>query len=338
MDLDSLYRDVSKLQKDGVNGKVGLYFITKKGDHRFIYHSEIEEDVQTEFVDMFLHYFRSEKIRKNEQRDYELVTVDGVFYNITFNGDDDLAKDQDYYSVKRMCTSILEHTNENTGDSDAIIESMKNIKLHQIKGYVVKIKCEGYSFLYIGGLSEVKRLKKNALLANLTNTKLKKISGNDIIGFNSDVGIVFSGNEVLFTKVGLFESIFDLTKEITVKTESILSEIETLEKESSANGNIAVENLYILKDYTKHDKRVAKRLAKIDKEKDILKAFFSNIDGIREVLESDDFKSEFEGIHYNKGTNTLVIDEGAVHKFVTLLSDAPYESIIAKKKRIDGAR
>ncbi|WP_270995648.1 Kiwa anti-phage protein KwaB-like domain-containing protein [Listeria seeligeri] len=284
-----------------------MYLIRYKNGSPLIYAPEIQQDVQVELVNLFLDDFKKEKRRGIQQEDYDFVVSNNdLFYKI--------GKDK-YKEISNLCDKFVANNH---------IESLDNLYLNQIFAYGVRVCLEEFEFMYFGSFTMISKIKKGRILANLNNSELKVIKRNETLGLDGSVKVIWSGNEILALNTQFFERLFDLTKMYRNECKSVLSTISEY---------AVIDNMEDLIEHAISDTRIAKRLTKLNSDPERVKAFFENVNNVEEVLNSPNLKEKFDGIKYMD--EKLVYDEGGKHKFITLITDAAYKSIVGQQERVD---
>ncbi|EAD2807291.1 Kiwa anti-phage protein KwaB-like domain-containing protein [Listeria monocytogenes] len=329
MDIEQTYKDIKSKEND-VLGNVELYLMEKSNSNR-IYYFVDTDTVQTEVYEMIEQSVARLKTKNIEQQPYDLISVSGVHYNLLLDENQD-----EYKEVTTICSMIQNYTTETT--ETKIMKDLHSINIKNVKAYLVKIKTENETYIFASEVSSLAKVKRTGFMANLSDNQLKKLKRDDVIGFNSEVGLLANKNELLVVKPQLFETLFNIEREIEEKAEKTFSNLKVMSERFSKENILHIRNIEKILEAASKNKRINKRLAKISKEEDLINALFENIESVWLILESKEFKDEFSSIKYDKESNTITITSDCIDKFLTLLSDAPYESIIGKRKRLDRTR
>ncbi|EDN7416515.1 DUF4868 domain-containing protein, partial [Listeria monocytogenes] len=287
--------------------RISFYLIRYKNGNPLIYKPEIQQEVQVELVNLFLDDFKKEKRREIQQEDYDFVVSNNdLYYTI---------KKDKYKEISNLCDKFAD---------DEHIESLDNLHLNQIFAYGVGVSLEELEFMYFGSFTMISKIKKGRILANLNNSELKVIKRNETLGLDGSVKVIWSEDEILALNTQFFERLFDLTKLYRDECKSVLSTI---------SGYAVIDNMEDLVEHAISDTRIAKRLTKLNNDPERVKAFFKNVKNVEEVLKSPNLKERFDGIKYID--EKLVYDESCKHKFITLIADAAYKSIVGQQERVD---
>ncbi|MBC1490657.1 Kiwa anti-phage protein KwaB-like domain-containing protein [Listeria booriae] len=307
MDINKVYRDLSELSKEQLNGRVSLYLIRYRSEEPLVYKPEIQEEVQWELAQIFLDYFKADKTRNKDQEAYDFVVNNNDVYHL-------MKKDR-YNEILNMCNNF----NDGGGITD-----LSNIVMNQIFAYGVKIRLEKYELMFFGAFSIISKIKKGKFLGNLNNNELKAIKRDETLGFDGNVKVMYVGDEILTTSTSFFEKLFDLSKLYKGECKNVLDTISTYK---------VIDNFDELKEHAVNDARIAKRLTKLNADPARVQAFFSNVNRVEKVLKSQALQEKFEGIEYKE--DRLVYKGEHKDKFITLIMDAAYTSIVGQQERVD---
>ncbi|WP_301406218.1 Kiwa anti-phage protein KwaB-like domain-containing protein, partial [Enterococcus entomosocium] len=149
---------------------------------------------------------------------------------------------------------------------------------------------------------------------------------NDTFGFSKNIAMVIYDDEVLIKHLPIFEKCCQMETEFKKNSAEVLNSIASFK---------FIDNIEELLHTAEKDTRIARRLTKMNSDPDRVKAFFTNKDRVKLVLKDPEFNDKFKGIEYNG--STLVYDSKLRQQFITLISDASYESIVGGQKRIDNS-
>ncbi|MBA3926114.1 Kiwa anti-phage protein KwaB-like domain-containing protein [Listeria rustica] len=329
MDINEIYSSIDSIRED-IIGHVELYLMENDSGKR-VYYFVDTGSVQEEVFEMVMQSLRRLKTKQVDQQPYDLISVNGIHYTLALSGEEN-----DYDEVSNVCKIICDYTNET--DESSIMKDLTDINLKNVKAYLVKVKLKGRTYIFGSEVSSLAKIKRTGFLANLSDHKLKRLERDDVVGFNSEVGIIVDTDNVLIIKPQLFETLFDIDVVIEKKAATTFKNLKEISEKFSEKDIVHIRNIEKILVAAKANKRINKRLAKVNKEEGLINALFENIEAVWLVLESKEFKDEFSSIEYDKESNTITITSGSIDKFLTLLCDAPYESIIGKKKRLDRAR
>lgn len=327
MDIKEIYEKLC--ENDVAIGNVELFLMEKVAKNRVYYFVDTGK-VQNEVFRMIKDSVKSLSRKPSDQQPYDLISIKGVHYKLS------LKEDIGYTEVKKVCKELFDYSTETI--NSIIKKDLKEINMKNLKSYIVRVKVGSEYLLFAAEISSLAKIKRTGFLANLDDYKLKKIEKDSVIGFNSEVGLMASEKEMLVIKPQMFESLFDIETEIEQKAKITFNELTKVSQRFSDNDIVHIRNIEKILEAAKQNQRINKRLAKLSKEEGLINALFENIEAVWKVLESEEFKDEFSSIEYNKETNTIIIESRSIDKFLTLLCDAPYESIIGRKKRLDRAR
>lgn len=268
-----------------------------------------DSDLQADLLSIFTNYFQRSEKRDYVQSEYDVVTS-GKF-------------DKEYYKTK---------TSEYAGVKK-FVELFNSIDLDDIKGlkedsffaYAVRIRIEEQQFIFIAPFSKVSKISATKVIGNLKNNKLTKIKNDATVGFSSSISMLILDDEVLIlNNLRIFEKCCGMKAEFVKGAQSLLQNIAQFD---------SIEDLGELQKVIESDSVVAKRLTKLNQSFERVQSFFNNKDKVENLLNDDAFKDKFKDIKYNNGK--LQFDRKNRHAFITLISDACYETIVGKTKGID---
>lgn len=312
MDLNKLF-DYSKkiFDNDNVATNVELFLLRKTQNKEVILFSmDINNELQKDLLKIFLDNFKRPEKRKYTQSKYDVVTS-GKF-------------DKEYYT-----TSAQDYDGVNN-----FIKLFEEEKLDNIKGlnekdffaYAVKVLMDDEWFIFIAPFAKVSKISATKVLGNLKNEKLTKLENENTVGFSSSISMVIQKNQILMTNnLRHFESCCGMHSEFKKRAESILKKITKFN---------SIEDIDALMKVINSDSVIAKRLTKMDQHYDRVDSFFKNKSEVKKVLEDDAFKDKFKEIKYENGK--IKFEKKHRHVFITLISDACYETLVGKTKGIDG--
>ncbi|EGO8938097.1 DUF4868 domain-containing protein, partial [Enterococcus faecalis] len=204
-------------------------------------------------------------------------------------------------------------------------DTIKGIDVEEFIAYSVHVKTpEGLEFIFVGEFSKLSKVSKMKIVGNLKDNKFKKLDTSDTFGFSKNIAMVIYDDEILINHIPLFEKCCQMETEFKKNSAEVLKSIESFN---------FIDNISDLLDTAEKDTRIARRLTKMNSDPERVKAFFTNKKRVKLVLEDPEFKDKFEGIDYNG--ETIKYDKKLRQQFVTLISDAAYQSIVGGQKRID---
>ena len=304
---------VKDLLNSGKSGFVQLFLIkynTKK--ELVIYKPIVEYPSQKEFLNMFINFFKNENRRNKNQVDFEILHGDNDTYS--------LLDIKSFNRINNLVTTIK------TGSG--FLDDLTNLTLHTLSGYAVKIFSEDSKkeIIYFSSVDGYKNIKKGmGLIANVTNNKVTKIDPKDYLGFNPTIGSYISdNNEMLIIKKSIFENVFKMREAYKEAAKPVLDFVK---------GFNSIENFDEFYNDTINNANLSRRVALLDNRKVRVKKLLNNIPKVKEALQIEEYKSEFENI---KVTDThIVYDKAYKDSFITLISDSAVESFITEEKFIN---
>ncbi|EGO6585377.1 Kiwa anti-phage protein KwaB-like domain-containing protein [Enterococcus faecalis] len=311
MDLNKLYNYSKSLIDDGeVATNVDLFLLRKsKDDDIIVFSMDVDNNLQKDLLKTFVDYFKRSEKRNYPQNDYDVVTsgkFDKEYYK-TYT--------TEYTGVKRFIESF----------KDGFIDNIKGLNETSFFAYAVKVHMEKEWFIFIAPFAKVSKISATKVLGNLKDNRLTRLDNQDTVGFSSSISMIFEEKELLMTNnLRIFEKCCGMKEEFQKRAKSILNNISTFD---------SIEELDELMKTIESDSVVAKRLTKMDQNYDRVSSFFKNKTRVSEVLKDDAFKDKFKEIKYENGK--LKFEKKHRHIFITLISDACYETIVGKTKGID---
>ncbi|PNY96192.1 DUF4868 domain-containing protein [Mammaliicoccus sciuri] len=313
MNLDSIF-DKLKEMDDEVITKSVSFALVKKSDsdnqQNLFYEYKVEADVQKDLYSLVKNYFNDKRIRNRDKSKY-----DAVIQRKDYKGFYLVAK-SDYNHVKKFFNDLK---NSNS------IGSSKNVNIEKFIAYIITIEYETDKYIYyIGEISALSSLNKTKFIGNITDDKLKKIKQNNLVGFNEKMAMFIHDEEMLINQISIFEKLCNMHIEFDEQATNLLNTISEYD---------VITNFEKFDKKVKKDKRFSRRLAKLNEHPERVVAFFENIEGVNEVLNSEEFNEKFKGIVLENGK--LVYKEELTQQFISLISDSAYESIVGKQKRLD---
>ncbi|TFI61426.1 hypothetical protein CKN63_12420 [Carnobacterium divergens] len=312
MDLNKLFEYSKKIwDDDSVATNVELFLLRKpKNDDVILFSMDINNELQKDLLKIFLDNFRRSEKRKYKQSNYDVVTS-GKF-------------DKEYYTT---CA-------KDYNGVDKFIKLFDEEKLDNIKGldetdffaYAVKVLMDDEWFIFIAPFAKVSKISATKVIGNLKNEKLTKLENENTVGFSSSISMIIQKNQILMTNnLRHFEKCCGMHSEFKKRAESILGKIAEFD---------SIEDIEDLMKTIDSDSVIAKRLTKMDQHYDRVASFFENKNEVKKVLEDEAFKEKFKDVKYENGK--IKFEKKNRHVFITLISDACYETLVGKTKGIDG--
>ncbi|MFW3611029.1 Kiwa anti-phage protein KwaB-like domain-containing protein [Staphylococcus caprae] len=313
MDLESIFDNLKNMKEDEIKKSV-RFSLEKKAENdtgkNLFYEFDVEGDVQLELFNLVKNYFNDKRIRDRSTKKYDAVIQrrgETGFYLINKN---------DYTQVSEFIERI---------NNDTRIKTSKNIDIDEFIAYVIAIEYSTNNYVYyIGEISALSSLNKTKFIGNITDDKLKKINEKNLVGFNQTMAMFIHDNEMLINQIRIFEKLCNMHTEFEKLAKELLDTISSYD---------VINNFEEFKASVEMDNKFKRRLAKLNETPDRVIAFLENIDNVKDVLDSPDFKDKFEGIKLED--NKLKYEKTKTQQFITLISDSAYESIVGKQKRLD---
>ena len=193
--------------------------------------------------------------------------------------------------------------------------------------YALKIYIEDKNpLIFIGPFVSLSKISNTKFVGNLKKKELERVDSKDMFGLGSNMAMVLYNNELVINHIPLFERCCHMQTEFNKNGLEVLTNIEKYG---------VIDGIEELKKVVESDSRIARRLTKMNQDPARVKAFFSNIKDVNDVLNDQKFKKQFEGIVLIN--DKLKYDDSKRQQFITLIADAAYQSIVGKQKRIDNS-
>lgn len=304
---------VKGLLSSGESGFVQLFLIKyNKKKEPIIYKPIVEYPAQKEFLNMFINYFKKEERRNKNQIDFEILHGDNDTYSLL---------DIEAFNRTKDLMTIIK------SDSD-FLDDLTNLKLHTLSGYAVRIFSADPSkeIIYFSSVDGYKNIKKGmGIIANVTNNKVTKIDPKDYLGFNPTIGCyIGNDNEMLIIKKSIFENVFKMREAYKEAARPVLNFVKSFN---------SIDNFDEFYNDTLNNANLSRRVALLDNRKVRVEKLLRNIPKVREALQIEEYRSEFENITV---TDTHIVYNSAYKdSFVTLISDSAVESFITEVKFIN---
>ncbi|HFK0223651.1 TPA: Kiwa anti-phage protein KwaB-like domain-containing protein, partial [Listeria monocytogenes] len=300
--------EIEKLRKK-CNGKVALFLIRYKAGAPLFYKPHIQQEVQEELLDIFLDEFKNTAKRNVNQEEYDFVIN---------NNDINYITNKDKFVETNNFFSKLEDENNH-------IKELKKLAINQVFAYSVRVKLETDNYLYFfGSFKNLAKIKKGKVIGNLKKNELVSLESNSVLGLDGNIKLLFWENDILIRQTRFFEKLCDLSKLYKNESQKVLKVISEY---------AVIENMTRLTELANENILIARRLTKLNSDPERVKNFFKNVENVEKVLQDEKFNDKFTGITYVD--KKLNYDENEPNKFITLIADAAYESIVGKEKRID---
>ncbi|EAA0165981.1 DUF4868 domain-containing protein, partial [Listeria monocytogenes] len=210
-------------------------------------------------------------------------------------------------------------------DENNHIKELKKLAINQVFAYSVRVKLETDNYLYFfGSFKNLAKIKKGKVIGNLKKNELVSLESNSVLGLDGNIKLLFWENDILIRQTRFFEKLCDLSKLYKNESQKVLKVISEY---------AVIENMTRLTELANENILIARRLTKLNSDPERVKNFFKNVENVEKVLQDEKFNDKFTGITYVD--KKLNYDENEPNKFITLIADAAYESIVGKEKRID---
>lgn len=314
MDINKLYQRTKKMfDDDDVATNVELFLLRKpKKEDVILFSLDIDSKLQKDLVKIFLGNFKRSEKRNYKEKNYDVVTsgkFDKEFYSTCAD---------DYNGVKVFIQSFEE---------EEILTNIKGLDESSFFAYAVRVSLDDDSFIFLAPFAKVSELSATKVMANLKNNKLTKLPNDRTVGFSYSVSMIIHKNEVLMTNnLSLFEKCCGMNKEYKEAAKSLLNKI---------NNYNSIDGIAEIDSVVDSDGTIAKRLTKMNQHYPRVEAFFKDVKNVKKVLDDDAFKDKFKEIQVTKD-GKIKFDKKNRHVFITLISNACYETIMGKYKGIDG--
>lgn len=303
--------DMVKNNKEILEQSVELFLIKESDNSNdiLLYRPKTDGNVQSDLISFFTNSFQMKSNRDKNQEDYDVV--------MQHQGSNYTKVGKDKFDGTKFFWNLIEEEKYQT--------TTKGYETEDFFAYGFKVKLSNNQwFAYIGELSSLSKLSKTKILGNLNNDRLKKIERKDHIGFNKNMSMILSDNQILIKNIRIFEKCCDMNTEFIKQSKLV---IDNMEKHG------AIKNIDQLKITASDDPRIARRLTKLNNDPGRVSAFFKNVKEVTKVLNDKELSEHFKGIHFDG--KQLEYDEKLRQQFITLIADAAYVSIVGRKKRID---
>lgn len=314
MEIEKLYKIVSdKGFKEKADGNTKLYLIQDKdkgGDGVTLFDLDVENKTQEKLLDIFISYFKGKISNSTSQLKYDVV--------MEHAGNKDLvvAQSKDYDGIKEFIKLFKDKTPPS---------SIKGQEMDSFIAYAVCVSIPNETnFTFVGEFSGLSKVSKMKVVGNLTDRKFKELDVKTTYGFSKNVAMVVYDDEVLIKHINIFEKCCSMKTEFIKKAKTVLEDIKEYN---------FIDHVDELINVASEDQRIARRLTKMNSDPERVKAFFTNRSKVNSVLKDSAFEGKFEGISYNG--EKLKFDSKYRQQFITLISDAAYQSIVGGQKRLD---
>lgn len=308
INIEEMYTKIENL-REKCNGKVALFLIRYKKEEPLFFKPHIQQEVQEELLDIFLDEFKNISKRNVQQEEYDFVIN---------NNDINYFTKKDKFNETNNFFSKLEN-------KEYHIKELKEIAINQVFAYSVRVKLDTNEYLYFfGSFKNLAKIKKGKVIGNLKKNELVSLESDSVLGLDGNIKLLFLGDDILIRQTRFFEKLCDLSKLYKSASKQVLQTISEY---------AVIENMNGLTDLADKNILIARRLTKLNSDPDRLKSFFENVKNVEDVLQDPEFNNKFTGITYVDGM--LKYSENEPHKFITLIADAAYESIVGRQKRID---
>lgn len=295
---------------NNVSTNIELFLLRKTDKSEVnIFSLSADSDLQADLLNIFTNYFHRSEKRDYTQSEYDVVTS-GKF-------------DKEYYQTKTSAYDGVKQFVELFNSTN--LDDIKGLNEDSFFAYAVRVRIGKEKFIFIAPFSKVSKISATKVIGNLKNNKLTKIKNDATVGFSSSISMLILNNEVLIiNNLRIFEKCCGMNAEFVKGAKSLLEKITQFN---------SIEDIGELQKVLESDSVVAKRLTKLSQSFDRVESFFNNKNGIKDLLNDDAFKDKFKDIKYEKGK--FHFDKKNRHAFITLISDACYETIVGKTKGID---
>lgn len=314
MDINDLCSKLKEIPEEELLGSIKFHLIKRKENNEgvLLCNLDVELEVQKDLLNIFSVYFQNKRTRNREQIEYDVV--------MDHTGQKNFLK-----TSKNNFEGIKSFINLFEDDEPA--GTINGVEMDDFIAYAVQVLVpNGLQFTFVGEFSRLSKVSKMKVVGNLTNNSFKKLSTKDTFGFSKNVAMVIYSDEVLINHIPLFEKCCQMETEFKKNSAEVLTKIEEFG---------FIDNIDDLIETSSKDSRIARRLTKMNSDPKRVEAFFTNRHKVAEVIDDPEFKGKFEGITYNG--EKLIYDPNLRQQFVTLISDAAYESIVGGQKRIDNS-
>lgn len=314
MDINDIYDKTIAMVKDKekpIEASVELFFIKESdnGNNILLYRPQIDKGIPSDLITFFTNAFQMKSNRDKIQEEYDVV--------MQHQGNNFVIVEKDKFDGTKIFWDLIEKEEYQT--------TMKGYSTEDFFAYGFKVKLSNDQwFAYIGELSSLSRLSKTKILGNLSDDRLKKVEKKDHIGFNKNMSMILSDDQILIKNIRIFEKFCDMDTEFIKQSKLVLESIKA---------HNAIKNIDKLEITASDDPRIARRLTKLNNDPTRVSAFFGNIKNVNKVLKDKEFSEHFKGIKFDG--KQLEYDEKLRQQFITLIADAAYKSIVGNKKRID---
>ncbi|MGX2946109.1 Kiwa anti-phage protein KwaB-like domain-containing protein [Enterococcus alishanensis] len=311
MELDELYKLSKKLKDDNdIGTNVELILLRKATNGEIINFSlDADNKLQSDLLEIFINNFKRSEKRNYTQKEYDVVTsgkFDKEYYKTT---------SKKYAGVKNFIDSF----------KDDLLDDITGLNEKSFFAYAVKVHLGDQYFIFIAPFSEVSRISATKIMGNLKNNKITKLDSTNTVGFSSSISIIIKSNELLIlNNLRIFEKCCGMKTEFQEKAKHLLSKIAEFD---------TIDDFDELVKSIESDSVIAKRLTKMNQNYLRVESFFNNKKEIQKVLNDEAFKEKFKDIKFID--NKLKFEKKNRHAFITLISDACYETIVGKTKGID---
>lgn len=314
LEIEKLYELVSAQNfKEKAKGNTKFYLIQEKdNDGVTLFDLDVENKTQKKLLDIFISYFKGKSIHSKSQLVYDVVMAHAGNENLV------VAQSKDYDGIKEFIELFQDTTPPN---------SIKGQEMDSFIAYAVCVSVPNeVNFTFVGEFSGLSKVSKMKIVGNLTDEKFKELDAETTYGFSKNIAMVIYGDEVLIKNINIFEKCCSMKTVFKTNARTVLNDIKSYD---------FIDNIDELITASDSDQRIARRLTKMNSDPDRVKAFFTNSSRVTEVLEDSAFKNKFQGIVYNG--KTLKFESKYRQQFITLISDAAYQSIVGGQKRLDNS-
>lgn len=314
----------NKAKSINSQGAVTLYLMryrkksTGKGkdkttvDFPYFYDAKLEDVLQEKFVKLFTD---AAKYYPDETYDY---TVNGSHEDGIAVVDKD-----DFENVTNFINDLEQGTN--------VSDNMSELKVNQIKAYIVKLSFGNDDNLYFfGNIKNYSELQKKAVIVRkaTNNTKLKEFDLDNTIGFDFFVNMFWYNDKLYIANSNKFESVFKMASYYKEQAGDILNTI--------VRSNVVIkEDIEAINKKCQLDSRIAKKVMKLKFRKDRIESIYKNLNQniFDEITKDDDLEDKYSLLKYtnNKLTMSDNSDLKNIHEYLNFIADTAKRGIASRK-------
>ncbi|WP_261809281.1 DUF4868 domain-containing protein [Levilactobacillus humaensis] len=298
------------LQEDNYFSKVSLFLFTDQADSSIqVYTPDLpKESVQKKLLEIFVNQFRNKRYRNKEVEHFDITTQSKKkFYSL---------KTSEFNTIKPLPSKL----------TDEAYTDFNDLKIDDFIGYCAELSLPSGKLHFFSNFGVVNKVKRNGFLANLHDGKLTGLT-KPVFGFNTKISFLQMNDDILILgTTNLFERIFELDK--FYKQEAV----KFIDRPQTA---VFISNPEDMSADVEDDTVSARRLTKLARDSRRIKYFEENYKRVKKVIESKDpeFK-KFSVVEFDTN-GKLLFSKKTKRELITLIADAPYESIIGHRSGID---